>query len=125
MLRTLSPIVLGLGAALLLAAPAVPFGRVENPVPVISSLSPHALMAGAPAQVIVIQGRNFLSTSTLTFNGASHKILFVNSGRIEITLSGADAAKPGNYEIVVANPPPGGGSSEPATFVVQPLSKVN
>ena len=40
----------------------------RNPVPNITSLSPSSVIAGSPAQPLTIQGSNFLSTSTVTYN---------------------------------------------------------
>ena len=109
--------------AVMLAAPAGPSGRVANPAPVVTSLSPPWVAVGAPAQAVAILGRNFLSTSAVTYNGAPHKVAFANSGRLEIVLQPSELVEEGSYSIVVTNPPPGGGTSEPVPFAVRARSR--
>jgi len=113
-------IVLAAQFTLVVAAPARPFGRVANPAPAITSLSPAAVQAGAHARILAILGRNFLSTSVVTYNGNPHKVTFSNAGRLTIVLSSSELAAPGSFPVVVVNPPPGGGASDPVTFDVRP-----
>ena len=56
-------------------------------------------------------GANFLSTSTVTYNGVAHPATYVSASALTITLSAADQATAGSYAVVVTNPAPGGGSS--------------
>ena len=93
---------------------------VNNPVPTITTLSPSSANAGAAAQTVTINGTNFLSTSTVTYNGASpsHTATFVDSTHLTISLTAADQATGGNFPVVVTNPTPGGGASTPMNFTV-------
>ena len=90
----------------------------SNPVPTISSLSPSSVMAGAAGQTLTINGANFLSSSTATYNGASHAVTFVGSTQLTISVSATDQAIPGSFAVVVTNPSPGGGSSNSVNFTV-------
>jgi hypothetical protein len=89
-----------------------------NPVPSITSLSPSSATAGAAAQTLTINGTNFLSSSTVTYNGAAHTATFVSSTQLTISLSASDQATAGVYAVIVTNPPPGGGASNSFTFTV-------
>ncbi len=91
---------------------------VNNPVPAISSLSPTSATAGAAAQTLTINGTNFLSTSTVTYNGVAHTATYVSATQLTITLSASDQATAGSYAVVVTNPAPGGGASNALNFAV-------
>ena len=91
---------------------------VNNPVPGITSLSPASATAGAASQTLTINGSNFVSTSTVTYNGAPHSASFVSATQLTITLSTSDQATAGTCAVVVTNPAPGGGASSPVNFMV-------
>ena len=92
---------------------------VGNAVLTITSLSPTSATAGAASQTLIINGTNFLSTSTVTYNAVAHTPTYVSSTELEITLSASDlwAGKAGSYPVIVANPAPGG-ASNPVNFIV-------
>jgi len=92
---------------------------VDNPVPTISSLSPVSATAGAGAQTLTINGTNFLSTSTVTYNSAAHTAKFVSATQLTVQLSAADQATAGTFAVAVTNPSPGGGASNTQTFTVK------
>src|SRR5258708_39472311 len=95
----------------------IPFNSpVNNPVPAITPLSPSSATAGAAAQTLTINGSNFVSTSTVTYNGVGHTATFVSSTQLTISLSAADQATAGTYPVVVTNPTPGGGASNSVNF---------
>ena len=79
---------------------------------------PASATAGAAAQTLTINGTNFLSTSTVTYNGVAHTATFVSSTQLTITLSASDQATAGTYAVVVTNPAPGGGASNSVNFTV-------
>jgi len=91
----------------------------QNPQPSISSLSPTSATAGSEPITVTINGSGFIATSSVTFNGVSHTASLLNANQLTITLSASDLAAPGTFSVVVTNPQPGGGSSQPASFVVQ------
>jgi len=91
---------------------------VNDPVPSITGLSPSSATAGAAAQTLTINGTNFLSGSTVTYNSVAHTAAFVNSTQFTISLSASDQATAGAYAVVVTNPSPGGGASNSFTFTV-------
>ena len=89
---------------------------VANPVPSITSISPTSAAAGAAAQTLTINGTNFLSISTVTFNGTAHTATFVNATQLTIALSAGDQATLGSYPVVVTTP--SGGASARFSFNV-------
>lgn len=89
-----------------------------NPVPSITSLSPASATAAAASQTLTVNGSNFLSNSTVTYNGAAHAATFKSAAQIAISLSAADQLSAGNFPVVVTNPSPGGGSSNSVNFTV-------
>jgi hypothetical protein len=93
---------------------------VGNPVPMISGLSPASATAGAMAQTLTINGSGFMSSSSVTYNGAVRTATFVSASQLTLQLSTADQATVGNYPVIVTNPIPGGGASNTATFTVAP-----
>jgi uncharacterized repeat protein (TIGR03803 family) len=91
---------------------------INNPVPSIASLSPNSAAVGSSAETLVINGQNFLSTSTVTYNGLSHTPTYVSASQLTIALSASDLAVAGSYPVVVTNPGPGGGASNAVGFAV-------
>ncbi len=103
---------------------ALPFS-VQNPVPIVTSLSSSAVVAGAPSLYLSIEGTNFSQNSTVLVNGTPQTNTFPsnNGTQISLMIGPADLAKPGNVQITVSNPAPGGGTSAPLTIKV--LSAAN
>ena len=101
-----------------------PVSPGSNPVPTVTSLSPSSLVAGASSQTLTINGTGFLSSSTVTFNGAAHAATYVSASQITISLTTADLASGGSYPVIVTNPPPGGGPSATVNFTVSASNPV-
>jgi Bacterial Ig-like domain (group 3) len=93
-------------------------GGGGNPVPAITSLNPTKVAAGSQVQSLYINGTNFMSTSTVTYNGTLHNSSLQSPTQIQIALGPSDVAATGTYPVVVTNPTPGGGSSAPTNFSV-------
>ena len=89
-----------------------------NPVPSITILSPSSATVGAAAQTLAINGANFLSSSTVTYNSVAHTTTFFSSNLLTVSLSASDQATVGAYAVVVTNPSPGGGPSNAINFTV-------
>jgi len=93
-------------------------GTGLNLVPTISGILPTSATAGELAQTLTINGSNFVSTSTVTYNGVAHTATFISASQLTITLSSSDQATAGTYPVVVTNPSPGGGASNSVSFTV-------
>ena len=96
--------------------------RQRNPAPGITSLLPTSAMAGSAMQPLALNGTNFLSTSTVTYNAVPHTATYVSATRLTIQLSASDQATAGNYPVVVTNPGPGGGATNSVNFAVNSAS---
>jgi WD40-like Beta Propeller Repeat len=95
--------------------------NVTNPVPNLASLSPAAAQAGTTTPTAVtVTGTGFVTNSTVMINGAPHATVFGNSTQIQTTLTAADLAAGGVNQVQVFSPGPGGGTSNPLTFAVDP-----
>jgi len=112
-------VVLGL-CALLVFLPSCGGGGgvAPNPVPSISSLNPTQVAAGSQIQNLYINGSNFMSSSTVTYNGVPHNSSLQSPTQIQIALGQNDVANTGQYPVIVTNPTPGGGPSPPVNFAV-------
>ncbi len=95
--------------------------NVTNPVPNLASLSPTAAAAGTTtATTLMVTGIGFVTNSTVMINGAPHLTVFDNVTQIQTTLTAADLAAGGVDQVQVFSPGPGGGTSNPLTFAVDP-----
>ena len=90
---------------------------VDNPTPVVSSISPAVLPAGTSVSTtITVTGSNFVPTSVVEFNGSSRTTTYVSSTQLTFQLTAADQATVQNVPVTVTNPSPGGGTSTAATL---------
>jgi hypothetical protein len=93
-------------------------GTTPNPVPTISSISPTQVAAGSQVSTIVVNGTGFVSSSNVTYNGQNRPVTFISSTEVEIHPSGGDSATIGTFPVVITNPAPGGGTSNPVSLDV-------
>ena len=81
---------------------AMPF-TIANPAPTITSLSPDSAKAGGPAFTLTVNGANFVSGSTVQWDGSARATSFVNSTQLLADISAADIATVGTVNVTVAN----------------------
>ena len=92
--------------------------QTQNPVPSISSISPDSAMAGSSAITLTVNGNNFINSSVVHFNGNGKATTYVSSTQLTTVIPVSDLSVAGNYNVMVMNQTPGGGSSNQATFRV-------
>jgi hypothetical protein len=107
--------------------------EAENPVPVLTSLSPWAKAAHMPSFTLTVNGSDFIAGSQIIFNGTARETVFVSSEQLTCTIDTGDlttgstvsapqtsAAQNGDVSIgvTVRNPAPGGGDSEHLLFTI-------
>jgi uncharacterized protein (TIGR03437 family) len=98
----------------------LPF-TINNLVPTLTSLSPNTRLATDTGFTLTVNGTNFVSDSTVKFNGANRTTTFVSATQLTAAIGAADIASPGTPSVTVTNPAPGGGESNALTFnVAQP-----
>jgi subtilisin family serine protease len=94
---------------------------VLPPAPVVSSISPATMSAGAAAFTLTVYGSNFVAGSVIRWNGSDRLTTFVNGAQLRTTISSSDIANVGTAQVTVFNPAPGGGASAPRPFsITQP-----
>ena len=94
-------------------------GTVPNPIPLLQQpLVPTAVAPGNPATNVTINGAGFANGATVTWNGASRSATFVSSTQLNASLLASDFSVAGTGRVVVNNPAPGGGASNPQFFQV-------
>jgi hypothetical protein len=91
---------------------------IDNPVPVITSLSPNTAIAGGAGFTITVTGKNFVSTSVVKWAGSARATTFVSATELTATILATDVAKGGTFAVTVDSPAPGGGTSGASNFVV-------
>jgi YVTN family beta-propeller protein len=82
-----------------------------NPVPVPTSLSPTTTVGGGPSFTLTVNGSNFVSGSTVLWNGVARTTIFVSSTQLTATIPSSDLLSSGSAAVGVFSPLPGGGNS--------------
>ncbi len=93
-----------------------------NPTPSITGLFPSVVTAGSQSFTLYLSGNGFQKDTTAQWNGVDRPVVFDNqTGQLAMTILAGDVANPGNGQITVANPAPGGGLNPAAvSFVIKP-----
>jgi hypothetical protein len=89
-----------------------------NPVPSVSSLTPSSVIEGASAFPLTMTGTNFISSSTVTWNGTALPTTYGTPTQLTAQVPANDVSSAGTALIAVSNPAPGGGISGNATFSI-------
>ncbi|MDR3590666.1 MAG: fibronectin type III domain-containing protein, partial [Negativicutes bacterium] len=84
---------------------------LNNPLPVLSSLSPTTRATGTPAFTLSVSGSSFAPGAIVRWNSSDLPSTFVNSGLLTAAVPATDLTNPGTAVISVFNPAPGGGLS--------------
>ena len=90
----------------------------NNPVPAITSIGPTSIQAGGAGFTLAISGSNFISTSTVQWNGSSRPTTFVDATHLTAQIGAADIAAAATVPVTVVNSAPGGGTSAAQSFIV-------
>jgi hypothetical protein len=93
----------------------------QNPVPTILSIHPTTTIArGASSSSVGLQvaGENFVPGVIGQWNGQNRPTQFLSETEILVTLTAFDVAYGGSGAVTAVNPSPGGGASNPATFII-------
>jgi hypothetical protein len=91
----------------------------QNPVPFINApLVPGFKKPGSAAFTLTVNGTNFVSGSTVYWNGSARTTTFVSASQLTASINATDVATTGTANVTVVNPASGGGTSNIATFEV-------
>ncbi len=108
----------------------------ENPVPVLTYISPMSKVAHLPSFVLTLTGNDFVDGAVIVFNGVEMETTFIDSSEVACVITPEDTALQGmtaeandpsamgeiqnaNIDVSVRNPEPGGGESNPLIFTVR------
>lgn len=91
---------------------------VNNPVPVIGSLSPAWVLPGSGAFTLTVNGSNFLNSSSVRWNGVARATTYISSSHLTISILASDVASNGTASVTVFNSAPGGGISNAVSFSI-------
>lgn len=92
---------------------------VNNPVPVLSSMTPSAVYAKKGDQLIELAGASFIAESTVFLGAQALPTTFVNEGALRAVIPSALLQDSGIVPVTVFNPGPGGGSSGFLNLVIK------
>lgn len=92
--------------------------RLTSPVPAIVTIEPSTVQAGRDLS-LTVNGSHFLRESRVRFKGEDRPTTFVSATRLRVHLSASDLASPGEAEVTIFNPPPGGGTSNTVTLKIE------
>src|ERR1700686_1619956 len=92
---------------------------IDNPMPTTESLGPNAAFAGDAAFLLTVRGTNFIASSTVQWNGSARATTFVSNAILRADISAADIATVGTATVTIANPAPGGGTSNGLPFAIK------
>ena len=84
---------------------------IQNPSPTIASVSPSSVFAGDAAFSLTVTGANFVTSSTVQWNGSARTTTFVSSTTLQSAINAADIATASTATVTVSTAPPGGGTS--------------
>ncbi len=91
---------------------------VGNLAPNITTISPTSATAGGAAFTLTVNGTNFISGSTVNFNGSARMTTAVSTTQLTAAILAADIANAANVNVTVTNPAPGGGTSNAVSFAI-------
>ena len=89
-----------------------------NPTPTAASLNPGLTLAGGEGFNLTVTGTNFVSSSTVQWNGSPRATTFGSSTSLQAAITAVDIAAAGAARVSVTTPPPGGGTSSALTFAI-------
>ncbi|HLV78911.1 MAG TPA: IPT/TIG domain-containing protein, partial [Chthonomonadaceae bacterium] len=91
---------------------------ITNPVPVAGALSPASTTAGKGAFTLTVNGKCFLNSSVVYWNGSALTTTYVSATRLTAAVPATLIASPGTAAVTVVTPGPGGGTSNARTFSI-------
>ena len=93
---------------------------VENPQPVVTTMSPTSGRVGMPSLTLTVTGSGFDGFSVVRWNGTDRPTTVVNTTTIQASIPTSDLTAVGTAQVTVFTPPPGGGTSAALTFTIKP-----
>ncbi|MDX2039688.1 MAG: PKD domain-containing protein [Acidobacteriota bacterium] len=89
-----------------------------NPFPSIGSITPNTAVDGSAAFTIRVNGSGFVANSVVRWDGQNRQTEFVSDSILRAQVLASDLVGTGQASVTVLNPPPGGGTSNIASFTI-------
>ena len=89
-----------------------------NAAPSLSGLEPNSVIAGSGGFALIVNGSNFVNSSTVQWNGTNRPTTFVSDAQLRADIPASDIAAFGTANVTVVSPAPGGGTSNALTFTI-------
>lgn len=93
---------------------------VEVPTPAVATLSPTTVQAGASKFTLTVTGSNFVNGAQALWNSAALSTTLVSNTELRAEVPAALVQSVSDVSVAVANPLPGGYSSNALAFTIQP-----
>jgi hypothetical protein len=95
---------------------------INNPVPILSSISPTTAPVNTPITVTATWS-GFVNGATVIFGGTSNPVTVTNNGTmLTANISASELVAVGSVNVTISNPTPGGGGSTSLSFVIDDFS---
>ena len=91
---------------------------INSPIPILTSISPSAGLAGGDQFLMHLVGNNFESQSVVTINGNGQPTEFLDSQDLQVQIPATELISAGVLSVSVLNPSPGGGTSQTLPLTV-------
>jgi uncharacterized protein (TIGR03437 family) len=116
--RPMKSVIGGSGSASLLLRAVVSTPFRNQPVPMITQVSPEVLPVGGGGLTLSVLGQNFQPGSVVRWNGNDRPTTFLSSSLLEMTIAGSDLVASGTARVSVNTPAPGGGTSTEVSVTI-------
>ncbi|MGD1210524.1 MAG: hypothetical protein ABR973_04090 [Candidatus Acidiferrales bacterium] len=94
--------------------------QINYPAPTLTSILPASIEAGQPAFILNVNGGNFTPASQVLWNGSQRVTLFTSAGALTAQILASDVQNAGVALVTVSTPQPGGGTTQPQQFTINP-----
>ncbi len=91
---------------------------VDNPMPMVASVTPSSVVAGSVGATLDLTGSSFVTSSVVNWNGSPVPTTYVSASEVKATLPASSLTTSSSNMVSVNNPAPGGGASTATNFAV-------
>lgn len=95
---------------------------INYPTPTIATLSPADVVAGQPTFTLTITGYHFTPASSINWNGTALTAIFVSINELTAQIPATLIQTAGTVQVSVSTPAPGGGTTLPLIFTINPTA---
>jgi len=96
--------------------------QTPPPPPVLSALTPNAVIVGSGGLTLTVNGSNFTQASIVQWNGSTRATTFVSSAQLTAVIGASDVTSVSSVPVTVASDATAGATvSNALAFAIQPL----